>query len=414
MSYKYAIASVLHRDSFREMSKVDLVFFSHDVDLSESKDGRPFGRLLDSIAEIGKSRGMSFAHVAHPYSILTGKRSWAGHYRMNRASAIAAVLRKLRFKRFAYSYSENKYRKILLLAQPRIVFTIGLPEALCRAARSLGIEIVEVLHGKGYQTIPWGWENRLDSELPSAVLALDPVSFETFNLLKPRGVRVLFVEDFWLKRFSVREGELLPTEWKFPETLHIDNDHVVLVSMQWGYNHDNLAEPELDNILENGFLPQAIMNAISASHHDVQWLLRLHPVQLRSNRLSAVQRFVRLIELNNPNVEWQDSTRMPLPSVLSRATRHATMNSGSTVEAAQMGVPTALFCPTLEQGKINEGWYSDLRTSGFARLFDLEDAESLLRWVREPLPLLNFPEPENFISIDTAIQILLSDDCIRR
>ena len=408
------LRSLVRPDTFRKVGEVNVLFFSHDVDLSETLDGKPYDRLLDSITEICTIRGMNNAHVAHPYSVITGMSSWAGHYQMNRASIIAAVFRKGKLSRLADSYSQSIYRKILLLAQPKIVFTIGLPAALCRAARSLGIEIVEVLHGKGYPTVPWGWEKRLDSELPSTVLALDAVSFHTFSSLNTRGVRVIFVEDFWLKRFASGQDSMLPTEWQFPEALPLDQKHVVLVSLQWGSNKDYEAGSEFDNILENGFLPPAIMDAIVGSHQDVLWLLRLHPVQLRSDRRKNVQEFMRELELANPNVEWQISTERPLPSILSRVTRHATMNSATAVEAAEMGVPTALLCPTLAEGQINGELFSDLRTSGFAKHFELKDAETLLQWIREPLPLPPNSAPKGCISIDTAIDLLLAGNIDER
>lgn len=281
------------------------------------------------------------------------------------------------------------YQQVLEKAQPRIVLTIGLPASLALAAHSLDIPVVEVLHGKGYLDIPWEFDHRESEQLPTDVFALDETSAVTFRRLQPKGVITHHVADPWLELFAQPYGQL-PEEWKWPRDLGRGKERIVVVSLQWGYAGDHGEHQQFAGILSNGLFPTEIEIAILRTASDTQWLFRLHPVQMHGRRYAWAPGLLEDLARRHANVEWRAASRTPLPALLAEATHHVTMLSGSTHEAAEMGVPTALLCPTARPGQIHGHWFQGLIDKGYATRVDLRRADQLLDWLaqtgrKEPL-----------------------------
>jgi hypothetical protein len=376
------VRAIMLGDTVREIPPSDVLFFSHDVDNSETLNGRAYGRLLDTVLESCVERGLTVAHVSIPYSVFAEEQTYFKRYRMNRSRFVSDLARKAKLLELTKRLSERMFRNILLRSGAKIIFSIGLPASLSIVAKALGLTTVEVLHGKGLvesDRPAIDWSNRAEEELPSAFLALDEVSYRTFVGIGFKNVRVLYASDFWLDRINNPQRGNIPSEWEAPGFLTGGRTKVVLVSLQWRYRGGT---KEFEGILDNGYIPASVIKAIEKSHEDVQWLLRLHPVLRRSNKKREAEFFLESLSQQNPNVEWQISSTVPLPSVLSISTRHVTMRSGATVDASQMGIPTALLCPTIAPGKSNAAVHRALREKGLVRRFDIADDEGLLSWIR--------------------------------
>ena len=101
----------------------------------------------------------------------------------------------------------------------------------------------------------------------------------------------------------------------------------VLVTLQWGMTDETFLAP--------------VMDLIAASDVAWTWILRLHPV-MRSQH-ADIQR--RLARRGLDRVWVDDSTKFALPTVLRRANVHLTYSSSAALEAASLGVPTAVAGP---------------------------------------------------------------------
>ena len=369
-------------DSSHELGPVDAVFFSHDNNRGESLQGRAWNRLEDPIAGIWRAMGFSEARIAYPYSRLGDHRAHGSPALINR-SAI-----KKRFSARIQGYREEPspasiemYSRLLRRTNPRLVFTMNLPPALPTAARSLDIPVVEVVHGKGYATIPWGWADVEREQLPNAAMTFDALSAQTFGKLGPRGVRNFYVQDPWVKIF-LDDPSSLPREWLWPRELSDGWDRVVLLTLQWeGHAARNPEEPS-SNLLENTPFLRTLESVFDKTVGDTLWLLRLHPVQLRQARYGWMRQRLDRMGLGRPNLEWQRASTLPLPAVLQASTHHMSMRSGSTYEAAMMGVPTALISTTLNPGNSHSDAFSDLREAGYVRLLDISKEDSVLDWLK--------------------------------
>ncbi len=277
------------------------------------------------------------------------------------------------------------YRKLLYRARPRAIFTMNLDEALAQAAHELDIPVIEVLHGKCYHTIPWGWSLRSANKLPNYVLAFDKDSAKTFSGLDSRSVKTLRSRDPWIEKF-LRTPDSVPSDWVAPASLKGNAEKVVVVSLQWGWSRRDCVIDEHRGVLPDGLLPTAALEAIKETEGKVRWLIRLHPVQLRRLGYRWVRKNVRDLQRRHPNTEWELSSTLPLPSLLSIASHHVTMSSGSSFEAALMGVPTAAMSPTLREGQVHEKYQLSLREAGYLSVLDPNDGRGLIDWLARTGP----------------------------
>ena len=376
------LLTLARADTIKELKRVDALIFSHDVDRSDRVEGKAWGRVPDSTAVICEESGLSTGQVLLPFSKFGGNSAHGAPILMNRAWLRSRLTRKLRLRDDGLGGAVLLYQGMLHKAQPSVVFSVGLPEALAVAARSLDIPVVEVLHGRGYANIPWGWDRRAETHLPTDVFALDERSTLTFQQLQPKGVTTHHVLDPWLQLFSEQLSQV-HDEWRWPEGLDGGKRRIVVVSLQWGYAGDHGDYEQFEGILKNGLFPTGIESVIQRTADDTQWLFRLHPVQMHAPRYAWARRLLNTLEVKYTNVEWQIASRLPLPTLLTRATHHVTMLSGSSYEAAEMGVPTALLCPTARPGEVHGHWFQDLINKKYAFHVDYQDSDQLLEWIHE-------------------------------
>ena len=183
----------------------------------------------------------------------------------------------------------------------------------------------------------------------------------------------------WIKRkYSMDECE-------FPEELKQHKSskkykRVVLLSLSSCYDGEH---PYFYDIIPNGVIPGALVEAIADTKDDIFWLLRLHPSQLTGRRYKRHRDLIDSIVKKHSNTESKISSRVGLGEILSGCTGHITMLSMTSYEAAFAGVPSLLMCPTLGPGRIYEHMFSDLRKEGYAELRVNPRAEHILNWAKK-------------------------------
>lgn len=377
-------------------ARLDVLLLCHDADRGISLRGRYYSPILDSVRDDLEQRGLACATVAYPWSTLVGNKAWGSPISVNRGYLVATLRDKARRLTSTTYVPHNQvayYRNLLEHCRPSLVISIGLPPTLATACRTCNVACVEIMHAFGYRTLPWGWDRRASAELPGYVLTFDPVTTDTFCSLTNKGVCVLEIPHPFLKRFvNPQLLAAIPPEWS-PNLYRRRDVKTILVALTWGYDG---TDSRFANILPNGLYPEALEDAVRGSRTQINWLFRLHPVQMKNRRYRNDIRMVRTLCDKYENASWDGVAEAPLPALLSRVDGCLTMCSSAAYEAAYLGVPSLLLCPTLRTGGFNSKMFDDLVDGGFA-LKQEATLTSILSWaeqVQRRRPLLSNLENE--------------------
>jgi hypothetical protein len=279
------------------------------------------------------------------------------------------------------SYRKKLYEYIIRKSEAICIIAIGANHQLCSASKNIEIPCIELLHGIGYDPIPWNW-NKLNKEfLPDCILSLDKKSTRTLIPLQQKGIKLIQIPHPFLKKFHKKNQEKLPDIWKDK-----DKDKVtILISLQWGYDKRKFA-----GIIRNNIISDELINAIILSKKkNINWELRLHPVQLNEKKYKPHVDFIQKFCEQHSNTQWQWSTEMPLPVVLQQCSGHITMSSMASYEAAYMGIKTLALCPTLQTGGYYQNMFSDLEEAGYLTKAQA-DTQSIINWVEAVQPTQPF------------------------
>ncbi|MFT0849637.1 hypothetical protein VRY85_02500 [Achromobacter sp. F4_2707] len=390
------------KDTSKKIKKCDVLLFCHDADRGVDLNGKAYSPLIDSFREELEKLGYVCQTIAHPWSKLGAAEAFGSPILCNFSFLLSLIYKKIGISK---NSTINFYKKIFEKSSPNIIITIGCNDILCEAAWDLGIFHVELLHGIGYNPIPWNWDKKNKKNLPRAILSLDTVSTKTFSALEKKGVKIIEIEHPFLKRFNKENAKSLPEEWK-PPLSNKNYEKEILISLQWGYASGIDAKDGFDSKLENGLFHKEIEDVISLSHETVYWRFRFHPVQYRQpEKYKKLFNFMDNFIKKHPNCDWEESTHKPLPSILSQCTGHITMCSMVSYEAAYMGIQTLALSSILKKGRKYENYFTDLEQSGY---LEKKEAtfEDIRNWVNSVQKKEPFLQSSNTKTIEQAIKIM--------
>jgi len=369
-------------DSISRLKKCDVLLFCHDADRGIELGNKAYSPLIDSMRAELELKGFSCYSISHPWSIYTGKRGYGSPIAMNRSYFyhrlsfyVNSLLKKIGIFNFP---NYCVYREILKITSPKLIVTIGAPDELCFEARRLNIFHVELLHGIGITFIPWGWDTKDVNFLPQGILSLDNISTKAFRPLTEKRIEIKTIPHPFLKRFlDINSGfATLPEEWKIKSVCSELYRKEILVSLNWGYSGDHIL---YNNILSNGLFYEEIINVMKVNRN-ILFRFRLHPVQLRKSLYKGQRKFLENLAVENPNMEWEESSRLPYPVVVSSCSGNISMNSFSCYDAASMGVKSLMLCPTILTNGIHQDWFLDLVEEGYVEKIII-DENILNNWV---------------------------------
>ena len=376
------ISSLRTPDNFKQLETCHVLLFCHDVDRPINLYGRAYSPLLDSVREDFESRGLVCRSVAHFGSSLTGIKGFGEPVSFNRGY-IWYLLKQMvvNLLGMAAKFKNNPFVYMLEKTGAQLVVTIGSPTELASAARSKGVFHVELLHGIGYAFVPWGWDKLSLTYLPQGILSLDEVSTKSFTALKAKGIDIYTIPHPFLKKFILDRPRSLPSDWKI--STKYDNKYFkrILVSLTWGYAGDHGSEIQLSNILSNGLFYDEVKQLVSEDPN-IFWHFRFHPVQLRKPRYKNLLKFMDDFVLSHPNSEWREASIVPFPNIVSQCDGNIGMASMSCYDAAAMGVPSLMLCPTIRKGGIYQDYFTDLENEGYVTKAKVTK-EILRNWVHK-------------------------------
>lgn len=376
-----------------DIRKVSIVFFRHDADCGYRFHGRVYSQVIDSLADIASSLGITHLSVAAPYSHLHGEFAHNSPLVFNRTFLRVALVfeflkRVLGYER-AYAYkraaSIKAWRKILGQIRPKVIIGIQPNRYLCAAAKADGIPVYDYQHGV-IAPDHWWYGKMLpneipDAELPTGIICWDRNSAEALDFwASRRKVQVRIMGNPWFKRFEDAEphDELVQAELRAGTCF--DNDRpTILVSLQWG-----LAELYYEDTEFNNVMCDDLASVIRTTHQQYNWMLRLHPVQLHGfagrETLAYLEREFGML----PGVDWSWSSRLPLPVVLRNARLHITDMSTVVTEAAWYGVPSAILNPHVKPGGRLQTLFRREREAGIASLVG-QSEQCIKEWIENSL-----------------------------
>jgi hypothetical protein len=353
--------------SINDIVNCDILFYCHDVDRGADLNGMAYAPLIDSLVEDFIDRGYRCASIAKPFSKYTGNKAYGSPHAINRHYLIAFMLDSLSLVWGGRSirYRTRLYKNILKKSRAKLLVSIGADDALCLAAHEERVLLCELLHGIGYNFIPWGWQEKPAQLLPDVILSLDAVSTEAFRSLADRGVAVHTIPHPFARRFRAGSEAFLPESWK-PNLSHMSQGRKhVLISLIWGYAGDHGKHVQFANLLSNGLFYDELKIAIEETRDSVFWHFRFHPVQYRQAHYEHLRVFMDEFVRQHPNTEWEEASRLPFLSIASKCSGNISMSSMSCYDAAYVGVPSLMLCPTLRPGGIYEDLFDDLERESY-------------------------------------------------
>lgn len=403
------------KDSFDKLKECDILFFCHDVDRSIFLNDCAYSPLIDSVKDDFERRGYVCQSISLPWSVLTDKRGQGSPVCINRSiffQKLKTYLLKITRLNIFFEIG-SVYAKILIKTKAKLIISIGSPDDLSHGARLKGVFHVELLHGLGYTSIQWGWTDKDIEFLPQGILALDNISHETFKPLVSKGIEIKTVPHPFLKRFLNTELNEIPYEWLPKKNKGEKWQKEILISFQWAYAGDHGPYIEYANLLRNGLFYEEIEQIVKEEQR-ILFRFRFHPVQLKSKKYRYLVQFMDFFVEKYPNTEWKESSFLPYPSIVKSCDGNISMSSMSCYDAATIGVPSLMLCPTIQPGGVYEDWFEDLVREGYV-IKSKVDKKVLQNWVQstekiEPR-LSNLKDEGGW---ENAVEWLLSESGLKR
>lgn len=383
------------RDHAVEIPETPFVLFScHDVDRSmQDQEGRYYSPLLEGIRQFYAELGYCAVNLTHPFAVRRGETVQGDSITLNYQALTARL--KQRSCRPQDDAETAMYRKLLQRWQPSLIISIQPPAALCRAARGLGIRVIEAMHGTSYSLtdkIFMAHMEALDAALPNILLSFDDISERTLSTIcKDRDIQAVRAQDPW-SLYLRRTNPPLRID-------RSEKNRQVLVTLQWGYDGER---DSLSNIIPNGILHPAL-EAVMHSQADTRFLVRMHPIQMTNPGYRHHLRYIEKLATRLPNVEFERASREPLPLLLDEVDGHITMSSSAIGEAAQANVPSLALCPTLKEGGAHFGFYRDLPENTLT--YGSLDAAAIEQWIGARQAVFHIRSHD--LELDHARQLLL-------
>jgi hypothetical protein len=410
---EYSIVRKILVDCFKwdriDYEKTRVLTTAHDTDRSLLHEGKFYSPLVDTIEEDLVPEGVRCVSIARIISRIKGPRSYGNARSPEGGFARALVAKRLRglFAGGAYPYSrmeEAVWGKILDTTGARRVVGILPSRELCVACHKRGVWVADVQHGGIADKHPWYGERfRAQNPvefLPSTFLVWDRGSEQVIRKWSERkGIVPTVIGNRWLARFMKRapEDHLVNELFeKFEREAQLAPGRpTILVALSWAERN-----------IPNGFIVDGLEQVIRNTSGEYRWLIRLHPNQLNGFATHEGAKFLKYFRAKLQNhAEWELATRYPLPVILKNTDLLISWWSGVCIEAAQMGIRSALLNPRLRDPDQLHDHYEYYRGTGMVELVE-ERESSIDAWIRRSLARRT--APEDYSEYDRAYRDLIA------
>lgn len=349
---------LLVKDSWKALKKADVLLIAHENDRSFLFLNKCYSPILDTIRFYLEEKGVLCTGVSKPFD----RRKYSDNYyqdkTINRIFLGNYLLSKLLAFVTQKKYGEIKekreifiWTKILLRVNPKTVFSIQPSESLCIACHQLSITIYELQHGvisnNSY------YSNSLNvkkdkKKLPIGYLCWDDYSADYLNLwCITRNIAVIKLGNPWYYRFQKKENHDQLVQSILSPYPFSSKKKCILITLQWSLD---VFYPNF--FTESDLIHPVLLEAMNKLGNTVNWLIRLHPVQMKNPNIIAK---VQSLFPKNQNVEIYWATTQPLPLVLGISDAHVTWDSSSVIDASLFNLKSYVLNPT----HFTQGFYAD-------------------------------------------------------
>lgn len=385
---KDIICGFLIKDTWESLNSCDILLYRHDNNCGYVYNGRAYAHLLDSLGDLLINHSLKVQSVARPLSVLTGERAYYCPVSFHQHYIILAVMQQLikviKGTEFSLEWEKQQrvrlWNKILEKANPGVVISIQPDDFLCQAGNELGIPIYDLQHGVISDDHPWyGAKYRINTPpemLPTGFLCWDDRSVATVSKWAvQKGIQVVKIGNPWFLRFLVsNQDDRLIQDIMVRSEFWDESKPSILVSLQWGLS-------DIYDDVPNGVMIEPLKKVILDTYDNYNWVLRLHPVQLRDeNELEVAKSYLISTfgaEITN---KWINDSFLPLPIVIQKVDLHLTYDSSIVIEAAWGGVRSGILNPRIKSKYGFESYYAHERSLGIAEVVS-QDSNLIKKWI---------------------------------
>lgn len=383
---------ILIKDTWQNLDSCDVLLVRHDNNCGYTIHKTAYAQVIDSFGDLCTKRGLTVKSVATPYSRLVGKKAYHSPVSYSQSLFIISILGKgIKLLRgpdksrgWIESHRTELWYQILEKAKPRCVIGILPDKYLCRAGKKMGIPVYDLQHGAIGDADPYyGTINRMTTppeNFPDGFLCWDNQSSSIIaEWAQKQGIRTIIVGNPWFLRFvNVQPEDILVKESAEEVKIIKSNQPCIVVSLQWGL------EDRYPDKMTNGVLIDALERVILDTINIYNWIIRLHPVQLRSHEKDITLNYLRHTFGDEKTQLWLDASEIPLPVLLSKADLHLTYESAVVIESAWMGLRSGLLSDQFEKGKQYQDLYSHERSIGMAEVIP-QNVNEIKKWITDTL-----------------------------
>lgn len=399
------------RDSIRleriDYERCDVLTLAHDNDRSLLLDGKYYSPLIDTLEDRLRMNGVSCVSIARIISTIKGPNAYANVHSPEGAFARALLTKRLKGlavgrRQYPFSKAEERiWGTILDRTGAKKVVGIMPSRELCVAARCRGVWVADMQHGVIADSHPWYGRRFRSHEpadyLPHAFLVWDPGSAEALRWV-PQGVEVMVIGSPWLSRFirPAHDDHLVRTLLERAESaFERGGRQNVLVTLS-----------SCDAGVREGEIPRQLESVIRETQSQFNWLLRLHPNQIKGFASHEGRLFHRYYAVALAGyAKWEEPTRQPLPIVLSHVDMHVTWSSSVCIEAAHFGIGSCLLNPRMHPDGDLSDYYRYYKRQGVIDMVE-HAAPAIHEWLARNGGHVR--QPENYAAYDSEYERLVS------
>ena len=366
-----------------KLPKCDVLTFACDNDRYIKHNGKMYSPLINTVEDRLNQQGLTCVSISRIASTIKGELSHGRVYSPEGAFSRAMLAKRIKNlfisnEKYPFSWLEVKiWEKILDQTGAKSVMAILPSRELCYVCRRRKIWVCDLQHGVIADEHYWyGTSFRKNDPikwLPNAFLVWDQGSHEVINKwASDKEIDVIMVGNPWIERFRSRsKNDSLVNSLKLKYKIAKNEKKNILVSLSWGVHG-----------LENKFFHPSLERLIKDTSDTYNWKLRLHPNQMRGFASDEGREFIGYYKkhFEGLNFEWENSTAMPLPLLLSSIDCHITWVSSVCMEAAYFGIPSLVLCPKLQQGGEFESYYNYLVDLGYVDKLSA-DYNTIKEWI---------------------------------
>lgn len=404
------VISIYHKDTWKSLTPCDVLLICHDNDRGYNFENKAYAQYIDSIGDILIRNKINVKSVAKPFSSLVGSRAYGNPISINRTRLFIAIqgvvshIFKLRkFEKWGNKEDIIKlWIKILELSSPKVIIAIQPEKTLCYLCNKLNKQIIDLQHGvisknDNYYNI----KNNVQEEFnnyPSIYFCWDKSSFTILEGILPPEKKIKEIGNPWLNRFkNTSKNDALVNQAIIHKNKIKNNKPTILVSLHRAIQQEYIKNKNSESFNSAVTLEKIILK----THQDYNWLLRLHPVQLRGWQYKTVLKNLYNKYGHIKNIDWEICSITPLPIVLQWTDLHITHHSSVTIEAASMGIPTALIAPHIFCKNKFPDLFAYEREIGIAEIINVQ-VDEIENWI-----IKNKEKKRNVLSQNRNDKIIL-------